>query len=418
MNVTCPRKILLVLVILLLSHIAVADQSKELAIYFSQKSIPVFEINKAGQVITIKLRYEKLEDLSAEKLESDQLMVLRKIAAEYPQSRTLRLEYYGGDQVILSNVYKTSEALDFSNGAMNQEGLLGNGSLDITGGVEDLFSQEPLIGPDEGSVKLQTGRETGQTSSGQGFSSGKVSYLGAQYLGAWPEGIRIVNILADSPAQHAGLQVGDIILAIEDQKIGSSGLQAQQVADFVFSLPCDRPLRFLVERNYRTYDVYIQLTGMGKNRILKLMEDEQERFKSIIEDGKRCLERRDYDAAIQAFHQAQEMYPTMAFQGLGISYYNKRYFDDAFYYLARAYENNPQSALTLFYMSVTLDHWGKKDEAIFCFETYLRLQDKDRSRQDFARHQLDYLLDRYGRNKYFPFKSIDEIIDYILIEDR
>ncbi|GAG96939.1 unnamed protein product, partial [marine sediment metagenome] len=106
-----------------------------------------------------------------------------------------------------------------------------------------------------------------------------------------------------------------------------------------------------------------------------------------------------------------------SFQRLGLCYYYKKYFDDAFYYFAKAYKEDPRSPLTLFYMAATLDQWGKGLEAIFCFETYLKLNDPDKNRREIAQQRWQYLKRQSQRPGHSLYRSVDEVIYVILGEE-
>ncbi|MGD9347735.1 MAG: hypothetical protein PVH84_17845, partial [Candidatus Aminicenantes bacterium] len=72
---------------------------------------------------------------------------------------------------------------------------------------------------------------------------------------------------------------------------------------------------------------------------------------------------------------------------------------------------------TLFYMAATLDYWGRGLEAVFCFETYLRLNDPDKKRREIAHRRLEYFKSRMRPRDYSLYRTVDEVI-YVILGDE
>lgn len=152
---------------------------------------------------------------------------------------------------------------------------------------------------------------------------------------------------------------------------------------------------------------------IGDNLRKKPLSRDQEMLKT----ARQLLLNKDYDKAIGQFRKTIDSLHFQSFQGLGLCYYYKKYFDDAFYYFAKAYKENPRSPLTLFYMAATLDQWGKGLEAVFCFETYLKLNDSDKNRREIAQQRWQYLKRRSQRPGHSLYRSVDEVI-YVILGDE
>jgi tetratricopeptide (TPR) repeat protein len=307
------KRLLMTLVILYLAiPVIAAPENSKLISYFQAKSIPVFHLEDQQGTVVVRVRYANVDDLNVAKLESDQLTVLQKIVDEYPRSRVITLEYFAGDVKILESDYRTSDAVDFTKGTKDREGLLADASLNIVGGRDALLSSDP---PRE-----------------------------------W-------NVEEEEKSTETGTNLGDLKS---------------------HSLP-----------------------------------PEQERF----EMARQSLIAKEYDRAIGQFRTTIDALPLQSFQGLGLCYYYKKSYYDAFYYFAKAYRENPRSPMTLFYMAATLDHWGRGPEAVFCFETYLRLNDSDNKRRDIAHQRLEYIKSQMRRRKYFLYRTVDEVI-YVILGDK
>ncbi|MBD3413093.1 MAG: hypothetical protein GF421_01510 [Candidatus Aminicenantes bacterium] len=174
-------------------------------------------------------------------------------------------------------------------------------------------------------------------------------------------------------------------------------------------LSSDPPREWDVEEDERSPET-------GKNRE-NLKSHSLPPVKERLEMARQSLVVKDYDRAIGQFRTTVNTSPLPSFQGLGLCYYYKKCYDDAFSYFAKAYRENPRSPLTLFYMAATLDHWGRGLEAAFCFETYLRLNDSDNKRRDIARRRLDYLKSRMRPRSYPLYRTVDEVI-YVILGDE
>lgn len=79
-------------------------------------------------------------------------------------------------------------------------------------------------------------------------------YLGIRYI-MRTSGAEIAEVVPDSPADKAGLQVGDIILKVDDQRVRSS----RPLADILLSYrPGDRVI-FTVEREGKETEIPVTL---------------------------------------------------------------------------------------------------------------------------------------------------------------
>lgn len=141
------------------------------------------------------------------------------------------------------------------------------------------------------------------------------------------------------------------------------------------------------------------------------------RDQEMLETARQFLIKKDYDKAVSQFRKTLDSLPNQSLQGIGLCYYYQKYFDDSFYYFAKAYKVNQRSPLTIFYMAATLDQWGRGQEAAFCFEAYLKFNDPDKNRREIARERLQYLKRRSRRPGYSLYRSVDEVI-YVILGDE
>jgi S1-C subfamily serine protease len=103
-------------------------------------------------------------------------------------------------------------------------------------------------------------------------------YIGVQMLNLTPElakesnqnpnspflvpevqGILVVRVMPNTPAERAGIRMGDVILSVDNQKVTDGG----QLQDIVENVGLDRSLKLKVQRGDRTMDVTVQTAQLS-----------------------------------------------------------------------------------------------------------------------------------------------------------
>ncbi len=90
-------------------------------------------------------------------------------------------------------------------------------------------------------------------------SQDQVSYLGVQFREQESGGVKIFGVVEDSPAHHAGLQIGDLILEMGEFSFRDGRHTDAEISNIISELPVDRPIRFHISRNTKTFDVWVKL---------------------------------------------------------------------------------------------------------------------------------------------------------------
>lgn len=80
------------------------------------------------------------------------------------------------------------------------------------------------------------------------------AYLGVQLLPLDPLGVRILAVSIDSPAEHAGLQVGDIIYAVNGQYVDGGALK-----DHLSHATNEHPLVLSVRREGQDHEIPVKV---------------------------------------------------------------------------------------------------------------------------------------------------------------
>jgi len=86
----------------------------------------------------------------------------------------------------------------------------------------------------------------------------RTAYLGVRVTKRIGSGFDLVDVTAQGPAQLAGLRKGDLITLIDGGTLADADLGASEFAEMVSGLPCDRPVRFTVQRNGKALDIWVR----------------------------------------------------------------------------------------------------------------------------------------------------------------
>lgn len=90
---------------------------------------------------------------------------------------------------------------------------------------------------------------------------GQLGFSGTEYPDQ--DGIVISNVASGSPADLAGVQVGDILLAIDEQSISN----ASETLDFIAETPPGTELQLTIERDNARLTIQVEVGELGVNRV-------------------------------------------------------------------------------------------------------------------------------------------------------
>ena len=216
-------------------------------------------------------------------------------------------------------------------------GVPTNTSLDTEGKLIEYYPQGVALyfsGPDDTAAVeycshfnlAMLSKESSQTKTVAVSTEGsaeKIPFLGINLNKYEGQGIRIVSIIPESPAEEAGLKPGDIILEIENRTFYTQKIEPRDFVAFIKMLPVDNPLRFLVKRGERKFEIKISLRLMTKDQIGQVSEARKEQARIHAEEGDRATDKKDYVSAIVYFKEAIADNPFEAYYytELGNAYY-------------------------------------------------------------------------------------------------
>ncbi|MBN2483155.1 MAG: PDZ domain-containing protein [Candidatus Omnitrophica bacterium] len=138
-------------------------------------------------------------------------------------------------------------------------------------GPDDSFAVDTIRYFDQ-VIKAQKGDEQG-LSSLQVSKENRRPYLGIS-AGGSDEGIIVKNVVSNSPAEQAGLQVGDIILKMGEYSYRGKA-DPYEFIDRIAEMPVTKPILFIIVRNKKQQRVTVTLGTIQENDWQELNEGVQ-----------------------------------------------------------------------------------------------------------------------------------------------
>lgn len=362
------------------------DHSKILK-FFAAQAIPVDEIKVEEKVVVARINYGVDVELDEDKMGKAILIVSKKMAEEFSKSETIRLQYcMEGEEIY---------ALDFV-------------TKDVQDGLKGKKTNEDILGAME--INMSGGGEGGEGGGG----GGKVPFLGVSLTRPEEKEIRITAVLEDSPAEHAGLKIGDKILKMEDYESQDLGNDSWKLLEHLQDMPSDRPIRFHIERDKKKFDIWVKLERMEKEQLDKRLQALRPVLNSDLVKGKQLLGQNKFAEAVKSFKKSLKSNPMESYQGLGISYYHMEKFKDARKNIEKAYKLDRTVPLNVFYTAACRDVLGKWNTAIHHYIEYLDMNHDNAEMNEFARERIEDLKARNRKEMSEKFiKMIDAIIKEI-----
>ena len=362
------------------------DHSKILK-FFAAQAIPVDEIKVKEKVVVARINYGVDVELDEDKMGKAILIVSKKMAEEFSKSETIRLQYCMEGEEIYALDFVTKDVQDGLKGKKTNEDILGAMEINMSG---------------EG--------EGGEGGGG----GGKVPFLGVSLTRPEEKEIRITAVLEDSPAEHAGLKIGDKILKMEDYESQDLGNDSWKLLEHLQDMPSDRPIRFHIERDKKKFDIWVKLERMEKEQLDKRLQALRPVLNSDLVKGKQLLGQNKFAEAVKSFKKSLKSNPMESYQGLGISYYHMEKFKDARKNIEKAYKLDRTVPLNVFYTAACRDVLGKWNTAIHHYIEYLDMNHDNAEMNEFARERIEDLKARNRKEMSEKFiKMIDAIIKEI-----
>ena len=388
------------------------DQAKLLK-YFAAQSIPVDEIKVKENAVVARINYGVDDEIDEAKTEKDILAVAKKLAEAFSRSETIRLQYFIGGEELYALEFANEDVKKAVEGQKSDEEILGTMAIIMPEGEREGGDEEEGKIESEGEVEKEEEEEGEGDQGRQESADGKVPFLGVSLTRPQEKEIRIIDIIQDSPADHAGLQIGDKILQMENYASKDLGNDARNLLAHLRDMPSDRPIRFHIQRVNKSFDVWVKLEMMDKGQLDKVLEAQANKMNSDLVKGRQLLRQNKFAEAAESFQKSLEIYPMESYQGLGICYYHMEKFKIARKNIEKAYKLDRTVPLNVFYTAACRDVLGKLNTAKYHYKEYLALNHDNAEMNEFARKRIEALKTKNKKISQSFVKMIDAIIKEI-----
>jgi tetratricopeptide (TPR) repeat protein len=294
--------------------------------------------------------------------------------------------------------FVTKDVKDGLKGKKTDEEIMGTMDINMSGGNTEVEGE---------------GGGGGGIQGLQNLGDGKVPFLGVSLTRPEEKEIRITAVLEGSPAEHAGLKIGDKILQMEDYVSQDLGNDAWKLLEHLQEMPFDRPIRFHIERDKKRFDVWVKLERMEKEQLDKILQALRPVLNGDLSQGKQLLRQNKFAEAVKSFKKSLKSNPMESYQGLGISYYHMEKFKDARKNIEKAYKLDRTVPLNVFYTAACQDVLGKWNTAIRNYIDFLEMNYDNSEMNEFARERIAELK---AKNRKRMSESFVKMIDAIIKE--
>jgi tetratricopeptide (TPR) repeat protein len=167
------------------------------------------------------------------------------------------------------------------------------------------------------------------------------SYLGLVLAGNEGQGVKVLDVAADSPASRAGLRAGDVLLELGSTGFYQAGATARQFGTLASALPPGQSARLLVQRGTSRFETALIPDDMNAIR------QGSDKAGTASDQGRKLMDKGDFKGAAGYFEQAISLEPRQAahYSALAESYDRRGDLPGAIKALQRGVAASPQYSL-------------------------------------------------------------------------
>jgi tetratricopeptide (TPR) repeat protein len=182
------------------------------------------------------------------------------------------------------------------------------------------------------------------------------------------QGVKVLEVAADSPASRAGLRAGDVLLELGSTGFYEARAPAGRFGTQAGALPPGQPARLLVQRGTGRFETAVTPDDMNTIR------QGSDKARAVNEQGRKRMEAGDYAGAAGYFNQAISLEPrqTAHYSALAESHYRRGDLPGAIKALQRGVAAAPQYRLYAL-LGFNCREAGRFDEAIDAFSKAVAL---------------------------------------------
>jgi tetratricopeptide (TPR) repeat protein len=424
----------IVLLLLLFNPAFILGAESDLAEFFRSQSIPVTAVENQAGVVVVKANFRLADNPDLEQLRPMLSMIFSKAAQTFPNSSRIQVDYSienaliaslsldagvfldpgraaGWDSVLYSEM--NVEAADQALAVLHEGWDIIEDQAEDFAETENLAETEELVIGDAGEeTELETQEKIDLSDQIQLVDDGLTAYVGAVFAKHDGEGIKLLGVLEDTPAQNTGLQKGDVILEVEDISFRDKGAQPEVFTELMQKLPPDKPLRFHIEREGKRFDVWIKPLRIDEGQLAAFQNEIQEKYGSDYSRGTQLMDQENYTGAMEYFQRSLKANSRVmeSYQGLGVCYFYLGEHKKARKSFENAIKLDKKQPLSWFYGALNMDALDRRNGAIDGYKRYLKLNHDNARMTEFARVRLEEL--KQGR-RFDWSKRLLEVIEAI-----
>lgn len=412
----------IILLLLFFSPSSIYGNEVDLAAFFRSQSIPVAAIENQAGVVVVKTNFQLTNNPDLEQLQPILSMIFSKTAQTFPNSTRIQVDYSIENELVASLSMDTNTLLNPA-GAVDRDSILySEMTVEATDRALSVIHEggDTIEDETEDFVIRDTEEETQREKQGETGIAGQIevaddeltAYFGAVFSRHDGEGIKLLGVLEDTPAQNTGLQEGDIILEVENISFRDKGPQPEVFSGMVQKLPPDKPHRFHIEREGKRFDVWIKPLRINEEQLAAYRTEVQEKFSSDYSRGRRLMGEENYIGAIESFQKSlkSNIQPMESYRELGICYFHLGEHKKARKNFEKAIKLDKKQPLSWFYGALNMDALNRRNGAIDGYKRYLKLDHGNAEMNAFARERLKQL--KQGR-RFDWSKRLLEVFDAI-----
>ncbi len=136
------------------------------------------------------------------------------------------------------------------------------------------------------------------------------AYLGLILPTTATHGLRVINTYADSPAEAAGLKIGDEILMVDGRDVSGGKLNTAGFDEIIASKNAHDPVNLRIRRGEQVFDIDITLAVFDKKAIEKRRKADEEQALVLYRKALDLKDKKEYAKAATLFTQALPLDPT------------------------------------------------------------------------------------------------------------
>lgn len=211
------------------------------------------------------------------------------------------------------------------------------------------------------------------------------------------QGVRIRAVMPGSPADRAGIKVGDLVLELGPHTLYRAGIEEAEFIILLGQSPVDKPVRIIVERGSRRYELHAQF----ELRDPEVAAEERRRLAfEAFQEGESLARQGKCERALPLLDKAYVLNnrDLRTLELLGVCRFKERDYGAALRSFNSARRLAPNSPTLLYWTGTCHDALGNAEEAVNYYQQYLSANDGDKKQRKIARKRVRAITEQPDQN--------------------